>query len=106
MKLNLFLTEQLCGAVALLRAKEETEEQYNAKYRAIYQDVEKRLQKQVEEIKQSCTEEINKARADATRYRFIRQHQVQAWALGVVAQGEQLDKALDEQIERAQKKTA
>lgn len=102
-KLNSFLMEQLHGAVTMLRARDETEERCNARYRTIYRATEERLQKQVEEIKQRSAEAIKKTQVDATRYRFIREHQVRVWKFGIAATAEQLDRALDEQLERAQK---
>lgn len=103
---RVFLEHQLANAVHLLRTKDATEEQciarLNLKYQALFDHQEKskdRWQKECLRLEQTYG-------ASHARYLLLRQHQVQVWKLGIAATGEQLDKALDEQIERAQKKAA
>lgn len=94
-----FLEHQLAGAVAALRSKDATEE-------ACIQRLEVRYQSHHDNLKKTLDEIERRLGVGAERYALLRQHQVQVWALGIAATGEQLDHALDEQIEKAQKATA
>lgn len=98
-----FLEQQLCAAIAMLRQKDQTEAEIAAKYdrqsTATVDSVKQQLRDQVTHLQQ-----LEKTLVmQVTRYRFLRQYQVQIWKLGIAATGEQLDKALDEHIERLRK---
>jgi hypothetical protein len=101
-----FLEQQLAGAVMFLRQKDATEEacakRLESIYKASFADMLRQLQIQAKRVKNLEA----RLGADSTRYAFLRQHMVQVWKLGLAASAEQLDKALDEQIERLNKQQA
>jgi hypothetical protein len=101
-----FLEHQLAGAVMLLRQKDATEEACVARFEKLYASRYAAMQEQ-HDLKMKRLEALGpRLIASAARYDLARQHLVQIWGLGVAAQGEQLDSALDAQIKRAERKTA
>lgn len=98
---RVFLERQLAGAVALLRAREETEAQVVHRYDARYKTHEAQMVRIDEARKKAIADLERQYGAYAARYSLLRQHNVQVWGLGIATSGENLDRALDEQIERS-----
>lgn len=100
-----FLQQQLAAAISILRAYEQTESNRSAKYRNLCEERKKDFEVRTAKVEERFNRLTSQVLVNATRYALLRSHQVQIWKLGIAATGEQLDKALDEQIKRAQEKT-
>lgn len=98
-----FLMRQLAGAVTMLRQSDERNaglieqmKRYDARRAGVYKDKKKLVERQATELRI----QLAQAHQDASRYRFLRQHQVQVWKLGIATQGETLDKLVDAKLEQ------
>jgi hypothetical protein len=93
-----FLETQIAGAVGTLRQRDETErtiaERYSARMKLTLDHVDKEQARQ----RDSLIDLQKSLGAAADRYNFIREHQVQIWALGIAATGDNLDQAIDDHI--------
>lgn len=101
-----FLEQQLAGAVMFLRQKDATEEACVKRLEEQYRVQFAQNRDLLEERRKQFDLRERELGAGYARYALLRQYQVQVWSLGIAATGENLDRALDEQIRRAQKALA
>lgn len=98
-----FLRAQLAGAVTQLRVAEGHVRQltgqmqgYDARVREVYRKKRDQDEARNKELRLSVTHLCQAA----TRYSYLRQHQVQIWKLGIAAEGDALDKLIDAKLEQ------